>query len=314
MKLGQRILLFICILTTALGLVAQEPANQASIVVESNGKTAPILWEYYQLPDEKLSVMLPKLPVESRIGDPCEQTRGSAFHVYADNAVYELRFYAKLPVSASSSNCWKKVSFSENTLTKQVEFLRQTKPAPVLESNTNIGLRRAQLFTWNTPTEIAKRWIIADFANDRWVELSVNYRKNSAVDESRFLNSLQLGSPIGKVIGPGSLATLGDTESQPAKQRKLESLPVDGPLLLINKSPAAYTDAARSSAIHGTVKLKVTFLANGCIGNITVVSSLPNGLTEEAIAAARRFVFIPKRANGVAVSLVKEVHYGFSIY
>lgn len=309
MRSAHRILLLIWLLTAALGVVAQEPGNEAPVVIRPSGNTAPILWEHYQLPDEKLSVMLPKLPVQSSLGDSCEQTRGSAFHVYADNAVYELRFYAKLRGKTPAA-CGAKVAFSEDTLVRRLAYLQQTEPAPTLLSDTSIGVRKAKVFTWDTKTEIAKRWIIADFPNDRWVELSINYRKNAAVDEARFLNSLQLGNPTGKAIGAGSGVTVGDIESPPSVQGK----PVDGPRVLINKTPALYTDAARSSNTQGTVKLKLVFLSNGSIGNVTVLSPLPHGLTEQAIAAARRIVFIPKRVAGVPISVAQEIHYDFRLY
>lgn len=313
MRFARQAFLLACLLTAVGEFLAQERANETRVVIAPVVQTAPIVWEHYQLPDERLSVKLPKLPVQSPLGDPCEQTRGSAYHVYADNAVYEFRFYAKLRESIPAT-CWAKVAFSENTLTKRLAFLEQTNPAPVSVSETGIGFRKAKVFTWDAKTEIAKRWIIADFPNDRWVELSINYRKNAPVDEPRFLNSLQLGNPTGKVIGAGSEVTLGDIESSPSPQGKAEGLAVDGPRLLINKTPALYTDAARSSNTQGTVKLKLVFLANGSIGNVTVLSPLPHGLTEQAIAAARRIVFLPKREFSVPVSVAQEIHYEFRIY
>lgn len=71
MRFVQKIFPFIWLLTTALAVVAQEPADESPVVIgPRGGHTAPILWQHYQLPDEKLSVMLPKLPVQSPLGDP----------------------------------------------------------------------------------------------------------------------------------------------------------------------------------------------------------------------------------------------------
>lgn len=211
-------------------------------------------------------------------------------------------------------SCWVKGAFSEKTLMERLAYLRRTNPAPVSISNTGIGFRKATVFIWDTKTEIAKRWIIYDFANDRWVELSVNYRKNSLIDEARFLNSLQLRNPIEKTIGAGSFVTLGDIENLPSAQGKSDALAADEPLSIINRSPALYTNAARTLNTQGTVKLRVTFWASGTMGNISILTSLPNGLTEEAINAARRLVFIPKRVAGVGVSITQEVRYDFRIY
>ena len=80
------------------------------------------------------------------------------------------------------------------------------------------------------------------------------------------------------------------------------------------KPKATYTDDARQNAIQGTVTLRVTFLANGSIGAITVVGGLPNGLTEQAIAAARSMKFEPQKINGVAQTVTRQVQYTFTLF
>jgi len=80
------------------------------------------------------------------------------------------------------------------------------------------------------------------------------------------------------------------------------------------KPRAHYTDWARKGQTQGKVVLRVTFMANGGIGAISVVSGLENGLTEQAIAAAKRLLFIPASRNGVRYSVVKPVEYTFTIY
>ena len=71
---------------------------------------------------------------------------------------------------------------------------------------------------------------------------------------------------------------------------------------------------ARRAGKQGTVILRVTFLANGSIGGISAVKGLPNGLTEQAIAAARRISFEPAKINGSPQSVTKQIEYSFSIY
>jgi hypothetical protein len=48
-----------------------------------------------------------------------------------------------------------------------------------------------------------------------------------------------------------------------------------------------YTDAARQNQVEGKVRLRVNFLATGKIGSVSPIISLPDGLTEQAMAAAR---------------------------
>jgi TonB family protein len=86
------------------------------------------------------------------------------------------------------------------------------------------------------------------------------------------------------------------------------------PVRIVSKPRALYTDLARQNQTEGSVVLKVTLLASGEIGGISVVRGLPDGLTERAMAAARQIKFQPERVNGVPVSVTKTVEYTFSIY
>ena len=83
---------------------------------------------------------------------------------------------------------------------------------------------------------------------------------------------------------------------------------------ILSKPRPGYTDSARQANIQGTVILRVTFLANGSVGGISAVKGLPSGLTEQAIAAARRISFEPAKLNGQPQSVTKQIEYSFSIY
>jgi TonB family protein len=83
---------------------------------------------------------------------------------------------------------------------------------------------------------------------------------------------------------------------------------------VLSKPRAIYTDAARLNFTEGKVVLRVTFSANGQIGAISVINGLPDGLTEQAIAAAKGLKFEPARRDGVPYSVTKPVEYIFTIY
>ncbi len=83
---------------------------------------------------------------------------------------------------------------------------------------------------------------------------------------------------------------------------------------IIDKPKPSYTDGARQHLVQGTVILRVTFLANGSIGNVSAVNGLPDGLTEQAIAAARSIRFEPAKVNGQNQTVTKQVEYRFSIF
>jgi TonB family protein len=108
--------------------------------------------------------------------------------------------------------------------------------------------------------------------------------------------------------GNGNGSGSGDGAPPPA------AMAVTSPLKVLFKPKAQYTDPARTNNVQGTVRLKITLLANGTVGNITPLNSLPYGLTEQAIAAARQIKFEPRKVNGVPQPSIVTFEYGFTIY
>ncbi len=120
-----------------------------------------------------------------------------------------------------------------------------------------------------------------------------NKFRGSSTGSSRGFGS---GSGTGSGIGTGTSST------------------DNGSLRILHKPRPQYTDEARSNGTEGTVVLRVTFLASGQIGSVQPVKELGDGLTEQAIAAARRLQFEPAIRNGTPLTVTKMVEYTFSIY
>ena len=117
------------------------------------------------------------------------------------------------------------------------------------------------------------------------------------------------GNGIGNGNGNGTGDGSGETGPPPPSRPKVTTN-----LSITAKPKATYTDAARQNNVQGSVLLRVTFLGNGSIGSISPVKGLPYGLTEQAIAAARRIQFEPKKVDGVGQTVVKQVEYSFTMY
>lgn len=83
---------------------------------------------------------------------------------------------------------------------------------------------------------------------------------------------------------------------------------------VLAKPEPQYTEEARNHDITGSVILRVVFSSNGEVTNIHTVKSLPFGLTEKAIAAARQIRFIPATRNGQPVSMYMQLEYTFNLY
>lgn len=127
------------------------------------------------------------------------------------------------------------------------------------------------------------------------------------------------GTGAGSGTGSGYGSGVGDGEGSGRGSGTGGPPPVAarGPstdIKILSQPKPGYTDEARKNSVQGIVVLKVTFLASGQIGQITVVRGLPNGLTEKAIAAARGIKFEPRKDRGIPRSVSKSVQYSFTIY
>ena len=83
---------------------------------------------------------------------------------------------------------------------------------------------------------------------------------------------------------------------------------------LLTKPEPQYTDEARKNQIIGTVRLRVIFSSTGEVVQIRALDTLPFGLTERAIAAARQIKFIPAMKGGQPVSVFMQLEYNFHLY
>lgn len=107
-------------------------------------------------------------------------------------------------------------------------------------------------------------------------------------------------------FGTGSGAGIGNG--------KTRSEELNSPLKILSKPRASYTDIARHYWIQGSVRLRVTFLENGQIGEITSFTRLPFGLTRNAVEAAKGMKFEPLIKDGKPVTAAKLVEYNFTLY
>jgi hypothetical protein len=62
---------------------------------------------------------------------------------------------------------------------------------------------------------------------------------------------------------------------------------------------------------QGVVRLRIEFLANGEIGTVTPLNSLPYGLTENAVEAAKKIRFKPETRNNQPINKFKVIEYSF---
>ncbi|MDQ4121317.1 MAG: TonB family protein [Acidobacteriota bacterium] len=118
------------------------------------------------------------------------------------------------------------------------------------------------------------------------------------------------GSGIGVGRGSGSGNGIGSgVNSSPTKADSVKT----EPLKILTQPAPGYTELASENLTEGTVRVRVTFSASGEITGVSPVTSLPYGLTEKALAAARDIKFEPAKRDGVPISVTKLIEYRFSM-
>lgn len=296
---------------------------------------SPVKWERYGVPRTDVSVLLPKLPIRIDSYNPCNQLAYSEYWAYADNAAYGIRIFAKY--KTDRSYCKTTEDFGKRSFDARISKWSSEKDTVASETEVLGSTRKARVFS----SKVRRVFIVDDLSNNRWIELEIVRRNENTDLEAKFVSSLTFKRPISGIdIGDGSAITLGDeyTISPPSipppvtppstqmTHQGSGSGSVTGDtaaalpsansigLMIVAKPRPSYTDSSRQVNIQGTVILRTTFLANGSIGAVSVVKSLPYGLTEHAIAAARRIVFLPAQPDGVNFAVTKQVEYTFSIY
>jgi tetratricopeptide (TPR) repeat protein len=83
---------------------------------------------------------------------------------------------------------------------------------------------------------------------------------------------------------------------------------------VLSKPEPMYTEKARENQITGAIVLIAIFSADGKVRAIRPIKTLPDGLTRNAINAARQIKFIPALKDGKPVSMFLHLEYNFNLY
>ncbi|MCA1632696.1 MAG: TonB family protein [Acidobacteria bacterium] len=89
---------------------------------------------------------------------------------------------------------------------------------------------------------------------------------------------------------------------------------VETKALILSKPEPGFTEEARNAGETGVVRLRAVLAADGGVKYILILRSLRHGLTERAVAAARRIRFRPAVVGGAPVSQYVILEYNFNIY
>jgi protein TonB len=133
-----------------------------------------------------------------------------------------------------------------------------------------------------------------------------------------------IGNGKGPGYGPGANGNTGGGSNQagccdPGGGSNRHGQPfsnsqVDRRVQVLFKPEPQFTEEARKNQTTGTVALRVVFSSSGEVVQIRAVRTLPFGLTERAIAAARQIKFVPATKDGSPVSVAMQLEYNFNLY
>jgi len=120
-----------------------------------------------------------------------------------------------------------------------------------------------------------------------------------------------LGEPgVGAGAGDGRLQPAAPTETD---TKTWSTSTVDERPVRLRAPVPRYTEAARANNIQGTVILRALVSADGDVQQVRVVRGLPDGLTEQAIAATREAKFKPAMKDGKPVPCWVAIEMNFNL-
>ena len=85
------------------------------------------------------------------------------------------------------------------------------------------------------------------------------------------------------------------------------------PLDITFQPSVRYTPEALKHQTTGVVQLRVSFNADGATTVLEQLSTLPDGLTDEAVRVAEHTEFTPEKVDGTPVTVVREMNYIFTL-
>ena len=114
-----------------------------------------------------------------------------------------------------------------------------------------------------------------------------------------------LGKGDGSGIGEGSGGGMGGGPYRPGSGVM--------PPRVLREVKAGYTEEARLRNLEGEVVLEIVVRRDGSVSDVKLISGLPSGLNERAIAAVRQWRFAPATRLGQPVDVIVEVAVEFKL-
>jgi TonB family protein len=255
-------------------------------------------WQRFRVSGEEFSVLLPGVPFmdtfEAHLSERSfrrERTLAS----YANGVVYAVYTFERK-------------SLSVKDLIHR--FTNDDQPGRSSASVTVDGIKGASS-RFETDDRMSAVELFAT-ADNLYVFQAVGSKlDNPAMGMTKFFSSITLSK------NPEGLSVVDGVGEQPAEILSSSTFApreLTQKARVIIKPEPRYTEAARKNQITGTVVLRAVFSSSGAVTRIQPMSKLPDGLTDQAIYAARLIKFIPAIKDGRFVSMYVQLEYNFNLY
>jgi TonB family protein len=313
----KRLTVFLCLSSIVVGstTIQGTAAAKQPTDVALPAQQGEVNWHAYTADDEEFSVSLPELPAVStyspflmRLG---RKRKERLMGAYADGVVYAVYSFEN-PKPRQSLDDFIVERRRVNSLGKEFSFQRDLAMK---------GFSGKQYRLSDMSTEGVIQFYLTPEHLYEFEAIGAD-EKDSRV--TKFFSLLSLGGQLtGNRVKDGTGALLPDVPSDgslstdvnvDSDKRTFTGKEVDRKIILVTKPEPTYTEVARQHQVTGTVVLKVALSSRGRVTNIHTVVSLPDGLTEQAIFAARQIRFVPALKDGRFVSMWIQLEYNFNLY
>jgi TonB family protein len=281
------------LLLTADGATSQTPAQR-------NTTSDPLSWSKYTIKGEEFSVILPTLPA---------MTTFKAFQPRLRKERRERHLKTSLGGVVYSIDVFENPSPKQSLDDFIAEQQANTDYDPATERSLTVnGVSGKEYSSRNKTLPGVAQFF---FTEKRLLRFATTGSGAAGPAAKQFFSSIVFDKkPTGIRITDGPGLPLEDDIGGTIYKGK----DVDVKVKMLKKPNPEYTERARSSMTTGTVVLRAVFAWSGRVERITVVSGLPDGLTERAIEAAQRIRFIPAMKDGKPVSMWMMLVYNFNLY
>jgi TonB family protein len=297
LTMKKQVSVLVCLALAATAVMAQTPQPQTAAPVVQTRQAELSTWKKYTVEGERFSVLLPTVPAmttyKTLIWELRKSRRQRSIGVYADGTVYSIFVSENVGQSLN------------DFISERIRYKRWENAS---ETSVMIGDFRGRQYS---NEDKALRDTAQFFSADgRYYEFSATgYFDEDAVKQ--FFSSIVFAKNAdGVKVEDGA----GLPFNNPTCDELLTGRQVDSKVRLVQKPEPTYTELAREKQVTGTVTIKAVFSCNGTVTDIRTVEGLPHGLTEQAIAAAKKIKYVPAVKGGKYASMWMQLVYNFNLY